>query len=321
MAGPDPAISTSVSTTGVSTTGVGTTGVGSTGGAAIAVVSIPENGRVKPGHDGLGQIRLSQPSYPDAYVATSCNDAMGECQGRLTSASVVRRVVSLNLCTDQMLVLLAPEKIAALSPLARDPALSFVAAQARSLPVVRAAAEAVLPLHPDLVLAARYGAQTTLSLLEQFGIRVVRVDQPTNFAGVRAMTRDLAALLGAPARGEALIAAMDAALDRVPPRSRPATALALEPRFYTAQPGSMMDAVLRSAGLTNVATRSRIGLEALLRHPPDLLVEPSVPAYPSLATAMLDTPVLAAIPRRHIPSALTICAGPFTARAVTMLVR
>ena len=36
-------------------------------------------------------------------------------------------VVSLNLCTDQMLVLLAPEKVAALSPLARDPALSFVA--------------------------------------------------------------------------------------------------------------------------------------------------------------------------------------------------
>jgi iron complex transport system substrate-binding protein len=256
---------------------------------------------------------------PDAYETASCHDAVGECHGQPTSVSAVRRVVSLNLCTDQMLVLLAPERIAALSPLARDPALSFVAAQAGSLPVVRAAAEAVLPLHPDLVLAARYGAQTTLSLLEQFGIRVVRVDQPTDFAGIRAMTRDLAALLDVPARGEALIAAMNARLDRVPPPPRPITALALEPRFYTAQPGSMMDAVLRAAGLTNVATRSRVGLEALLRHPPDLLVEPPMPTYPSLATAMLDTPVLAAIPRRLIPSALTICAGPYTARAVTML--
>ena len=263
---------------------------------------------------------LSQPiGDSDAEGVTSCQDAVDECQGQLTSVSVIRRVVSLNLCTDQMLVLLAPEKIVALSSLARDAALSFVAAQARALPVVRAAAEAVLPLHPDLVLAARYGAQTTLSLLEQFGIRVVRVDQPTNFAGIRAMARGLAAVLGVPARGEALIAAMDATLDRVPPPSRPATALALEPRFYTAQPGSMMDAVLRAAGLTNVATRNRIELETLLRHPPDLLVEPSVPAYPSLATAMLDTPVVAAIPRRHIPPALTICAGPFTARAVTML--
>ena len=50
------------------------------------------------------------------------------------SAEAVNRVVSLNLCTDQMLVLLAPEKIAALSPLARDPALSFVAPQAAHLP-------------------------------------------------------------------------------------------------------------------------------------------------------------------------------------------
>ena len=65
-----------------------------------------------------------------------------------------------------MLVLLAPEKIAALSPLARDPALSFVAPQAAHLPIVRASAEAVLRLHPDLVLAAPYGAQTTLALLQ-----------------------------------------------------------------------------------------------------------------------------------------------------------
>jgi iron complex transport system substrate-binding protein len=34
-----------------------------------------------------------------------------------------QRVVSLNLCTDQMLVLLAPEQVVALSPLARDPTL------------------------------------------------------------------------------------------------------------------------------------------------------------------------------------------------------
>ena len=83
------------------------------------------------------------------------------------AAHAADRVVSLNLCTDQMLVLLAPEKVAALSPLARDPALSFVAPQAEHLPVVRASAEAVLRLHPDLVLAAPYGAQTTLALLQQ----------------------------------------------------------------------------------------------------------------------------------------------------------
>ena len=63
------------------------------------------------------------------------------------------RVVSLNLCTDQFLILLAPERATALSPLARDPALSVVARQAAAMPWVRPDAEAVLALHPDLVLA------------------------------------------------------------------------------------------------------------------------------------------------------------------------
>jgi hypothetical protein len=36
---------------------------------------------------------------------------------------------------------------------------------------------------------------------------------------------------------------------------------------------------------------------------------------------MLDNPALTAIPRRALPPQLTICAGPFTARAVAMLAR
>jgi hypothetical protein len=82
-----------------------------------------------------------------------------------------------------------------------------------------------------------------------------------------------------------------------------------------------MDAVLRAAGLANAADGSRMGLEALLRHPPDLLVVPLSPGYPSLATDLLDSPAVAAIPRRALPPPLTICAGPFTAQAVAMLAR
>ena len=125
-------------------------------------------------------------------------------------------VVSLNLCTDQMLVLLAPEKIAALSPLSRDPALSFVARQAEHLPVVRASAEAVLRLHPDLILAAPYGAQTTLALLQQEHVPVLRIALAQDFAGIRQMTRLLASALGVPQRGEALLIAMDATLEALP---------------------------------------------------------------------------------------------------------
>jgi hypothetical protein len=60
LAGPDPATSQSVGTTGDATT------VGA---------SLLGDGRVKPGHDRVGQIRLSPPAYPDAHGAALRHDA------------------------------------------------------------------------------------------------------------------------------------------------------------------------------------------------------------------------------------------------------
>ncbi len=236
-------------------------------------------------------------------------------------ADAADRVVSLNLCTDQMLVLLAPNKIAALSPLARDPALSYVAPQAAHLPFVRASAEAVLRLHPDLILAAPYGAQTILALLAQEHIPILRLALPHDFAGIRQMTRALAAALGVRQRGEALLAAMDARLAALPRPAREVRALVWEPRGLTEGPGTLTDAVLRAAGYDNAADGRRAGLEALLRRPPDLLVVPTAPTFPSLATELLEHPAIANLPRRAIPPALTICAGPFSADAAAMLAR
>lgn len=234
-------------------------------------------------------------------------------------AQAAERVVSLNLCTDQMLVLLAPEKTVGLTPLARDPALSYVAAQAAHLPVVAPSAEAVIERAPDLVLAAPFGAQTTLALLEGSGVPVLRITLPQSFAAIRAQTRQLAAALGVPARGEALIAGMDAILNDVRPRVPPPRAILWGARGYAAGPHTLGDAVLRAAGLVDAGTGGRIGLERLVAHPPDLLVVPETPRFPSLATVLLDHPATAGIPRATIPPALLICGGPFTALAVRRL--
>jgi iron complex transport system substrate-binding protein len=228
------------------------------------------------------------------------------------------RVVSLNLCTDQYLVLLAPGQVAGLTVLARDPSLSVVARQAQALPSVRADAEAVLALRPDLVLATRWGAQTTLAALENQGIRVVRSDLPQDFPAIRAETTRLAALLGVPARGAALVARMDAVLAAGKP-GPPETALWLAPRGYAAGPGSLEAAVLTAAGLVNAGRGRQMGLEAVLAHPPDVLVMARAPRFPSLATNMLRHPALAALPRRTVPPALLACGGPWTAEAVALL--
>ncbi len=228
-------------------------------------------------------------------------------------------VVSLNLCSDQLLVLLAPARVAALEPLARDPAISFVAAAAAALPSVRADAEAVLRLHPDLVLAGRYGAQTTVALLRARGLRVVQIEEPQSFAAIGAQVMRLAELLGVPARGQALVAGMWRRLEAV--QRRRGTAMIWGANGWTAGPASLGDAVLRAAGLTDAGTGGQIGLEALLTHPPDLLITETAPAFPSMATDLARLPVLAGIARRQVPPALMICGGPFTAGAVELVAR
>ena len=124
-----------------------------------------------------------------------------------------------------------------------------------------------------------------------------------------------------PERGEALLATMDAGLAALPHPAHAERALVWEPRGLAAGPGTLMDAVLHAAGMTNASDGRSVSLEALLRHPPDLLVVSTAPAYPSLATTLLDHPALAGLARRAIPPALTICAGPFSVEAATLLAR
>lgn len=236
-------------------------------------------------------------------------------------AAAATRVVSVNLCTDHILVLLAPEKITALSPLARDPALSFVAVRAASLPIVRPSAEAALRLRPDLILAGPYGAQATVALLQSEGLPVRRIILLQTFPAIRAQTLHLARLLGVPERGAALVGGMNATLAAVRLPPRPRTAIALEPRGFTDGPTTQMGAIRRAARLTNLSDGGRLGLEALMRLRPDLLVVQEVPKFPALATDALQAPVLASIARLARPPALTRCAGPLTAGAVTMLAR
>jgi iron complex transport system substrate-binding protein len=229
------------------------------------------------------------------------------------------RVVSLNLCTDQYLLALAPEQAAAVTFLARDPSLSAMAKAANAVPTVRADAEAVIALRPDLVLAGPWGARATLAALRRRGLRVEVLQPPADFAAIRAATTRMAALLGVPARGAALLAGMDADLAALPPASGRA-AIALEPRGYTAGPGSLRDAVLRAAGLANAALGEQLSLEALATRPRVLLVV-APPAGASRATEWLAHPAALRHPRREVPAALTVCGGPWTARAVDMLAR
>jgi cation diffusion facilitator family transporter len=243
----------------------------------------------------------------------------------LPAAAKPARVVSLNLCADQFLVALAePRNIAALSPLATDPALSAVATQAARFPRVRPNAEAVLALRPDLAIAGAWGARDAESILRARGVPVLRLALAEDFQAIRAQLRRVGAALEETARAEALVAMMDDSLARIDARPRGA-ALLWQAAGFTPGQGTLADAVLRAAGRTNAAPFQGYGtvrLEALVTAPPALLVLPArVQGGPSLSEALLAHPALAAVPSTRIEPAWLACGGPHTVQAVQALAR
>ncbi len=94
--------------------------------------------------------------------------------GVAQASDAPRRVVSFNLCADQLVVALAdPEQIAGLSPYATDSALSVVADKARAFRKADWQAESTLLLEPDLVLIGPNDRSVTRRMLASQGLRVV----------------------------------------------------------------------------------------------------------------------------------------------------
>ncbi len=255
--------------------------------------------------------------------------AHADAQGR-----PAQRVVSINLCTDQLVVdLVARERIVGLSRLAADPVLSAVARRVDGIKLVRGQAEEVLALKPDVVLTTAFSTPEVVALLRRIGVRVEVIDMARDLEGIRTAIRSVAKAVGEVERGERLIANFDRRIAAAAPRSthRP-TALAYQVNSLTAEPGGLMDAALDAAGFENLARVRRLGpagrlpLETLITHPPDLVVLAHDPQQ--FRTAMADNLRHRAfrnlLQRRHhlyIPMPLWLCGTPALAGAVEELSR
>jgi len=244
------------------------------------------------------------------------------------------RVVSVNLCTDQLLLMLAqPKQIASVSHLAVDPQSSFMAQQASAYPLNHARLEELLAAKPDLVLAGAYTEPRLLRALERFGIPVASFPLTSTLDGILADVRRLASLLGRSERGEALIREMQAKLERIRTDPDPKLwprALFYQPRGYTSGSRTLQDQALRLAGWRNLAAElgirgySPIDLETLLLAEPDRLFTSghTLSAY-SRARQQLRHPALRGLlrdrPMVEIPYRYWFCAGPMLADAVSLL--
>lgn len=238
-----------------------------------------------------------------------------------------QKIVSLDYCADQYVLRFAPRgDILALSPEARR-RYSYLRAEAEGLPQVRPRTADVLALRPTLVVRSYGGGPGIETFLERAGVEVVQLGYPETLAEVRGEVLRVGTELGNPAAAHRLAAEMDRRAGELGRRrGEPRAVLYITPGGVTAGPGTMIDELLRAAGLTNFQQRpgwNPIPLERLAYERPDLLaagffeskpVDPWSAARHPVARAQIEE-----LPVVPIEGAWTSCGGWFLVDAVEAL--
>lgn len=255
------------------------------------------------------------------------------CAPASATAPKPMRVMSINLCADQMtMLLLPPERISSVTYLAARHSAPALAAEAKGLKVNHGLAEEVLTERPDLIVGSRYTSPTTRRLVKALGIPLVELDTTDSFADVRAQMRTLGAAFGESARAEALIGAMDARLAdlrRTAP-ARPIRAVSWDGSGRTPGRRSMFNAVLEAAGGVNLAAspgafERMVDLEQLMRAQPQpdvLLYGASDEVEVGEQVRLRQHPVLMrayAGRRLAYPQAPVTCGSPYSAEVAAGL--
>jgi iron complex transport system substrate-binding protein len=241
------------------------------------------------------------------------------------------RVMSMNLCTDEIvLALLPPERITSVTYLARDPDSSLMARPAVKVGINHGLSEEVLRERPDLVIAGTFTTTATRGMLKRLGWPLVEVPPADTFDQIRATTRQIARAVGEEVRGEALIAAMDDDLARLARRSGPPLRIAAwDGAGFNAATGSLYDTILRTAGATNIAADPRFArggvpdTELLLAQAPALIVQGGLLNRNSLRANTAYHPVVRRFWGRGrtliVKPAYYICGTPAVSQAIFSL--
>jgi iron complex transport system substrate-binding protein len=183
-----------------------------------------------------------------------------------------RRVASLNLCTDELVLMLAaPAQIVSVTHLAQAQAETPLWRRARRYRRNDGSLISVVPMRPDLVVTMGGGARDRLRIAERLGIRTLDLPFAQSLADVETSIGRVAAALGRRQAGAALlrrIAALKA--------SRPAggaDTIWIGGGGRTVSADGLEAQWMALAGMRQRSMRGdRVSLETLLVRPPAVLL-------------------------------------------------
>lgn len=245
------------------------------------------------------------------------------------------RIVSTNPCIDAVLVqLVARKRIAAVSHYSHDPrAASAPLAATRGITGIGDTAEEVIALRPDLVLGGAHLSPATRSAIARARLRLVTFGVPATLAESRAQVLEIASVVGEPARGTALVRAIDHALAAQRTAGPPVTALIWQNNGLVPGQGTLADELLTATGFRNASSDYQLKqwdiapLEYLMKKPPRVIFASPVdrlhPGSREAAASRLGRSALARLGDRialaDFPDRLLYCAGPNLIEAATRL--
>ena len=238
-----------------------------------------------------------------------------------------QKIVSLNLCTDQLLMLLAdPNQIASLSKIVDDPNVSFLAKKAAEFRKNRGDAEEIFMNSPDLVVAGVYTEKATVQILQSLGVRVEIFPIEQNFDDIVENIRKMGLLVGHSDRAKRMINDFNIRLEEL--RSgiteRPRAAI-YSANGYTTGTDTMSGQILKTAGFQNITEEvgmsfgGTLPLETLVMLQPDFVITGK--AYPghSRSEEILKHPALRPFKDITQTDAKWICGTPAVLDAVAEL--
>jgi len=252
------------------------------------------------------------------------------------SSTASPSVVSINLCTDQLALLLAePGQILSLSNLSHDRSGSYLFEQARQYPANKGDSERIVALQPDLILAGEYTTRHTVDLLLELGFQVEVLPIAHTLEQLYDNVINVASWLGQPEKGQTLVSQLRERMESqqqalAGQQSPNPSAAYYDPNGYTVGRKTLRGLALELAGWTNVSAQwgiehyGSMPLESMVGLAPDAIIDsPYSEGTYSRAQQVLQHPAL----RQRglnplvisIPSRQTICAGPWTVDMIEQL--
>jgi iron complex transport system substrate-binding protein len=276
----------------------------------------------------MGAVRFWAMALAGAIMAV----APAYSQGVSDAPAPPARVVSMNLCTDQLAMMLAaPDQLLSVSHLSFDPRGSAMADEAARYLPNHGLAEEIYLLQPDLVIAGSFSTRATVSMLRRLGLPVVVMEPAYSLDEVRDRITEMGAVLHRRDEAARMVAQYDrdlAALTVNTPDTRPLAALYYA-RGYTSGDRTLAGQILSAAGFRNAAVEAGLPmggifpLEMLALSDPDALITGRRYPGASRAEEILDHPVVRALASNRMQGSVTdrdwVCGTPHVLRAIAGL--